>query len=179
MRLTEEKEEFDNFLRVKPDVMQTMLLFKIYKKMDKLTGIYNKLDKLTAFNSFMGPMSRRFKEEQQYQFATIPAPHGHGRVWYMVNPQPDLLVGIITQVANSWFPNTHLDWLIDHDPKRVEYIIGAVNAPKHFDRGVPFFDEVEWIAWNDDAVDHVFQVLCDGFFIDKKLYNKIAGGNNV
>jgi len=166
--MAEEKEEFDNFLRVKPDVMQTMLLFKIYKKMDKLV----------AFNSFMGPMSHRFKEEYQYQFKTIPA-HGHGRVWYMVNPQPDLLVGIITQVANSWFANTHLEWFIDYDPKRVDYIIGDVNAPKHFDRGVPFFDEVEWKAWNDDTVNHVFEVLCDGFFIDKKLYNKIIGGTNV
>lgn len=166
--MTEEKEEFDDFLRVKPDVMQTMLLFKIYKK----------LDKLTAFDSFMGPMSRRFKEEQQYQFATIQA-NAHGRVWYMRNPQPELLVGIITQVANSWFPNTHLEWLIDYEPKRVEYIIGVVNAPKHFDRGIPFFDEVQWIAWNDDTVNHVFQVLCDGFFIEKKLYNKVTGGNNV
>lgn len=157
---------------IDPTVMQTILL-------DELCGRTEELyDKLGAYVSFMGPMSRRFKEEQQYRFLTISA-GGHGRVWYMVNPQPDLLVGIITQVANSWFPNTHLEWLIDHDPKRVEYIIGAVNAPKHFDRGVPFFEEVEWIAWNDDTVNHVFQVLCDGFFIDKKLYNKIAGGNNV
>jgi hypothetical protein len=162
--LAEEKEEVDQLLRVKPDVLQAMLLYKIYKK----------LDKLTAWATFMGPMTRMFKREQQFQFATVPAGQ-HRRVWYMVNPEPDVLVGVIVQVANSWFPNTFLEWFIDYDSKRVDYIIGSVDQPKHFERGIPFHDEVEWIAHNRDTVAHTFQVLCDGFFISKELFNKIVG----
>lgn len=168
--MAEEKEEVDQLIRVKPDVLQAMLLYKIYKKLDKL----DKLDTLAAWATFMGPMTRMFKREQQYQFATVPAGQ-HRRVWYMVNPQPDLLVGIIVQVANSWHPNTFLEWFVDYKPKRVDYVIGSVDHPKHFDRGIPFYNEVEWTAQNDDTVSHTFEVLCDGFFIPKELFNKIVG----
>ena len=180
LNLAEEKEEYDQLIRVKPDVLQAMILFKMYKTLQRIEKGQGKLD---AFTTFMGPMTRMFKRDQQYQYATIPFGQ-HRRVWYMRNPQPDLLVGIITQVANDWFPNTFLEWSVDYEPKRVMYIIGQIDHPKEFERGIPFHDEVEWIAYNNDGtatatydptVGHTFGVLCDGFFIKKELYNQIVG----
>ena len=158
-----EKEELEQLSKIDPKVLQTMLLYKMYKK----------LDKLSAFATFMGPMARMFKRDLQFQRATV-SPGQYRTVWYMVNPQPDLLVGIITQVANDWFPNTVLEWFIDYHPKRVQYIIGQIDHPKEYERGIPFHDEVKWVAYNNDTVVHTFGVLCDGFFISKKLFNKIV-----
>jgi len=140
----------------------------------RLEEVTDKLDKLVAFNRFYGPMTRIFKKDLQYQYATISA-GGSGRIWYMVNPQPDALIGIIVQVGNSWFENTHLDWLIDGEPKKVEYVIGQIDNPKEYLRGIPFERDVEWVAYNSDDVAHTFEVLCDGFFVPKSLYQKIVG----
>ena len=139
----------------------------------RLEEVTERLDRLVSFNTFYGPMTRMFKREQQYQHATIPAGQ-NGRVWFMVNPQPDLLVGIITQVGHEWYDDTFLEWIIDYDNKRVDYQIAPPNAPKHFERGIPFFDQVEWIAYNNSELDHVFDVLCDGFFIPSEVYGKIV-----
>ena len=114
-----------------------------------------------------------FRRDQQYQFATIPA-SSSGRIYYLQNPQPDLLVGIIKEVANVWYPHTHLEWFTDYSPKRIEYVIGNIEHPKEFDEGIPFKYEVEWIAHNDDTAGHVFEVLCDGYFIDKETYGKVT-----
>lgn len=131
----------------------------------------------------MGPMTRMFKRELQYQYATVAAGES-GTVFKLENPQPDLLVGIITQVANDWFPDTFLEWYIDYEHKKVEYVIGQIDAPKEFERGIPFFQEIKWVAHNenftptdeyDPDVGHTFGVLCDGFFIDKRIYKKIIG----
>jgi len=166
------EEEFNQLLKVKPDVLQTLLLFKMYKK----------LDKLSAFVTFMGPMTHRFKRELQFQCKTVPAGKS-ATVFKLENPQPELLVGIITQVANDWYPRTFLEWFIDHEPKRVEYVIAEIENPKEYERGIPFHQEIRWVAHNNDwtatetydpAVGWTFGVLCDGFFIDKKLYKKIV-----
>jgi len=165
-----EEEEFDELLRVKPDVLQTLLLFKMYKTLKRIES------KQSSFATYMGPMTRMFKRELQYQYVIIPAGQ-HRRVWYMKNPQPELLVGVITQVANDWFPNTFLEWFVDYYPKRVQYVIGQIDHPKEYERGIPFNDEVEWVAWNNDSTAHTFGVLCDGFFISKNVFNKIVREN--
>jgi hypothetical protein len=96
-------------------------------------------------------------------------------VFKLENPQPELLVGIITQVANDWYPNTSLEWFIDYHPRTVEYVIGEINNPKEYTRGIPFHSKIEWVAYNNDISDHVFGVLCDGFFIEKSYYARIVG----
>jgi len=139
----------------------------------RLEEVTERLDKLVSFNKFYGPMTRMFKREQQYQSATIAA-GANGRVWYMVNPQPDILVGIITQVGHDWYEDTYLEWIIDYDPKRLDYQISPYNAPKHFERGIPFFKEVEWTAYNNSDAPATFGVLTDGFFIPRKVYDQIV-----
>ncbi len=138
-----------------------------------LQRIEKKQDRADAFTKFMGPMRRVFKRERQYQYATI-APGQRGRVWFMVNPQRDLLVGIITQVAHDWYADTFLEWIIDYEPRRVDYQIAPTNNPKHFERGIPFFERIEWIAHNNSDAPATFGVLTDGFFIPRKDYDRIV-----
>lgn len=150
--------------------MQIILLDELCGRLEDLG---EKLDGLKSYNTYAGPMTRLFRRDDQYQFATIPAGTS-GQVYYLRNPQPDLLVGVINQVANDWYPNTFLEWFTDYNPKRVEYIIGQVDEPKHYDRGIPFKHEVRWVAYNNSDEDHVFGVLCDGYFITVDNYNKIT-----
>jgi len=139
----------------------------------RLEEVTERLDKLVAFNKFYGPMTRMFKRERQYQSATI-APGQSGRVWFMVNPQPEILVGIITQVGHDWYADTYLEWIIDYDQKRIDYQIAPYNNPKHFERGIPFFDQVEWIAYNNRDENATFGVLTDGFFVPREVYDRIV-----
>lgn len=170
-RLSKRVLEFESMRKtVDPQVLMTVLLDEVCGRLEEVS---RKLDKIGAFATFMGPMTQMFKRSLQYQFATIAA-GGSGRVYYLENPQPDLLVGIITEVANDWYPHTHLEWFTDYLPKRVDYVIADVEHPKEYERGIPFHREVEWIAHNEDVADHVFGVLCDGFFLSRKFYEKIV-----
>lgn len=156
---------------VDPQILQVIMLDELNERMAELNEnvkVLRDLDKNWA------PMKRPFPRYAQYQYRTVTAGTS-ARVYHLRNPQPDLLVGIIDQVGNSWFNNTYLDWITDYEPKRVEYVIADVHIPKDYQRGVPFRYEVEWIAYNDDVSDHVFEVLCDGYFIERKVYERIVG----
>lgn len=168
--------ELENLSKVSPGIPQIILLDEICGRLEELSEVLTeKLGALEAYIKYMGPMTRVFKRDQQYQYRTVLA-GGSATVYRLENPQEDLLVGIITQVANDWYPHTFLEWFIDYEPKRIEYVVGSVDAPKEFLRGIPFHHEVKWVAHNEDVSDHVFGVLCDGFFVDKELYRKIVGG---
>lgn len=156
---------------VDPQVIQVILM---EEQLERLEEQSKQLDRMISYNEFRGPMERIFPRERIYQYQTIQ-PNTNGQVFILRNPQPDLLVGIITQVANNWYPQTHLEWITDYESKRVEHIIGQIDAPKHYERGLPFRHEVEWIAYNEDTVSHVFEVLCDGFFIRKEVFDKVVG----
>ena len=151
---------------VDPAVMQIVLLDEMCGRLEELGS---KLDDMKSYNTHKGPMPRMFKRELQYQYATIQ-PGATGQIYYLTNPQPDILIGIITQVANDWFPDTFLEWFTDYYPKKVEYIIGRVFDPKHYERGIPFEHEVKWTATNNDTEEHTFGILCDGYFMDKEHY---------
>ena len=155
---------------IDPSIAQIILLDEMCGRLEE---VGEKLDKMTAFNQLKGPMLRMFRRDLQYQFATIPA-GSSGRIYYLQNPQPDLLMGIVKQVANDWYAHTFLEWFTDYSPKRVEYIIGQVDHPKEFEEGIPFKYEIEWIAYNQDTSPHTFGVLCDGYFIDLKTFKKIT-----
>lgn len=156
---------------IDPIVLQTILLDEMCGRLEELG---EKMDKLGAWVTFMGPMTRMFKPELQYQYKTVEA-GGSATVYKLDNPERGILVGIITQVANDWYPDTFLEWYIDYKPKRVDYVIGQMDAPKEYERGIPFHHEVKWVAHNKSDEDHVFGVLCDGFFVDKRIYKRIVG----
>jgi hypothetical protein len=153
---------------VDPSALQTILLDEICGRLEDLT------EKLNAYMAFMGPMAQPFEPELKYQYKTVKAGR-HDTVFKLENPSPGRLVGIITEVANDWYPNTVLEWYIDGYPRRVEYIIGNIDNPKEYARGIPFHKRIEWVAWNNDTIDHTFGILCDGFYINKKLYSVITG----
>lgn len=162
-------EEFQKLRKtVDPLVLQTILLDELCGRLEDLT------EKLNAYIAFIGPTTRTFKPELKYQYKTVKAGQ-HDTVFKLENPQPELLVGIINQVANDWYPNTSLEWFIDYYPRKIEYVIGEINSPKEYARGIPFHSKIEWVAYNNDISDHVFGVLCDGFFIEKSYYAWIVG----
>ena len=163
-----QEKKFDR--TIDPSILQVIMQDEMCGRLEEVT---EKLDQIVAFNAFKGPMTRLFNRGLQYQFATILA-GGNGQVYLIENPQPDLLMGIVTEVGNNWFPNTYLEWRTDYIPKTVNYVVGLVQNPKEFDRGIAFEKRVEWVAYNNDIVSHVFEVLCDGFWIPKTLFNKIV-----
>ena len=166
-------DRLDDFKKkgIDPSVMQIILLDEMCGRLEDLGS---KLDDMKSYNTNRGPMPKMFKRELQYQYATIPA-GSSGQIYYLKNPQPDILMGIITQVANDWYPDTFLEWYTDYYPKKVEYVIGRTYDPKHYERGIPFEHEVKWTATNNDDEDHTFGVLCDGYFLSKEHYFNIIG----
>ena len=140
----------------------------------RLAEVSKQLTRLIAFNSFYGPMQRRFKRKQVYQYVTVTA-NSSGQVYIIKNPQPETLIGVITEVGNNWFEDTYLEWMIDYSPRKIEYVIGDVDNPHVYNRGIPFVNEVSWTAYNNSGVSHVFEVLCDGFFIENTKYDAVVG----
>jgi len=100
-----------------------------------------------------------FDSNRKYQYATVPA--GASAVVY-VYPIPWGFTGFIDQVANSWYPNTYLLWFAPTLVEKVQRVIGQIDAPKHYDPPIVAESEIRWVAYNNDIVDHVFQILCDG-----------------
>jgi len=164
--LTEEAE-IDQKLIVKPDVLSAMLQFKTLKTMQKLQK------KQDAYYTFMGPMTRKFDGKYVYQHKTIDAGQKE-RVWWMRNPEPDRLVGIITAIANSYEEDTYMEWFVDHKLTTVQMTFGIIGLPTRLQRGIPFFDELEWIGYNNSGDAQIFEVYMDGFFIPIKLYHKLV-----
>lgn len=154
--------------RVKPLPLEIIYLDEIASKLEDLN------QKFEDQNKLIGPTAWLFPRDQQYQYKTVAA-NSSDVVYELYVPRHNM-VGVITEVANSWYENTYLEWEIDRLPKRVEYVIGSVDAPKEFtNKGIPFYERVRWTAYNNDAVEHTFEVLCDGYFIEKKLFKRLVG----
>jgi hypothetical protein len=103
-----------------------------------------------------------------YQYATIAAGES-GRVYYY--KIPDSCVGFIQQVANAWFANTKLDWIVDGEhvePNLIERQIATIIEPKEYNPPILVRNYIEWIAYNNSTASHVFEVLTDGFLVHKK-----------
>lgn len=74
-------------------------------------------------------------------------------------------VGFIEFVANSWYEDTSLLFLVDGENvefPRIERQIAPINEPLKYDPPILFKDKIEWHAENNSGTDHVFEVYCDG-----------------
>jgi hypothetical protein len=71
-------------------------------------------------------------------------------------------VGFINKVANSWYPNTYLEFIVDWEVVKVEREIAPINKPEEFDPPILVRNFVRWVAYNNDTSDHYFEVFCDG-----------------
>ena len=98
---------------------------------------------------------------EPYQYATIAA-NRSGRVYYMKVPQS--CVAFIEQVANNWFADTYLDWIVDGQKVelQVQRAIAGLTIPKEYRPPILAKDYIEWVAYNNSGTDRVFEVLCDG-----------------
>ena len=77
-------------------------------------------------------------------------------------------IAFIDQVANSWYPNTYLTWVVDSEEETVEREIGSISEPKRYDPPIVVRNYIRWIAYNVDNQDHYFEVICDGYLIKVK-----------
>ncbi len=90
------------------------------------------------------------------------------------------LVGFIRYVACNWFANTYYEWRIDGMLKeKVERTIGDPTEPfaqpLRLIKPIVFEHEIEWIAYNGDALAHDFGALCDGELYTPEKAKHIEG----
>jgi histidinol dehydrogenase len=156
-------------------ILDVVFLDQIAKKLDALNTRMELLnEKLDMLLKVTAPPLYRFPSNQRYQYKTVEP--GKTETVFKLDIPADK-VGIITEVGNSWYPNTYLMWMVDGAGRveKVERQIADVSSPKTYERGIVAFVSIEWEATNNDTQAHVFEVLCDGYFIDKEVYRKIVG----
>lgn len=147
----------------------------------------NELNELTAIQS-AEEFTYPFPPDLLYQYKEVAAGETD-TIWTMDLRESNVLmapyyVGVITLVANSWYDDTYLTWKIDADgeatePVRtvnrtVEEALGAIDTPLELKPRYIITHRCEWTATNNDTTAHVFWVYQRGYFILKKLYNKVA-----
>jgi len=106
-----------------------------------------------------------------FQQATVN-PGSEGEVYRQEVPSG--FVGVITRMGNDWYPNTFLTRIVDNrvvEP-RIERQIAPVTDP--IPTKVFLFDRVIWRAQNNDGIPHTFGVLTDGFFIPRKVAERVT-----
>lgn len=99
-----------------------------------------------------------------YQYKDIGAGKS-GRVFELKIPG-DVTGGIITHIANNWFPNTYWEFEVDFEKvyeSKVERKIAPVTEPKQV--RILVREKIEARAYNDSTSDHTFEMLCDGYYI--------------
>jgi hypothetical protein len=95
------------------------------------------------------------------QYTTVPA----GSIGYEVFKEeiPPNYFGIVREVANTYYLNDKLYWVIDTQPvygQPIERIIGEINSPKKEFRLV--YHHVKWSVDNPDVISHDYEILTDG-----------------
>lgn len=133
-------------LRIEP-VINTILL-------DDILSSLNELNRKTS-----GGFPAGSKFDEPYQYKTVKAGE-RGTVYSRLIPGD--YVGLISQLALSWYDQTHLDWIVDG--VLLERFLRSIpfTTPKEFDPPIKAKDHIRFIAVNKDTTDHSFGVLCDG-----------------
>ena len=148
------------------EVLNAIYLRKLSTKLDT---VITRLEELTRI---IAPPLYRFTGTEKYKFLQLAA--GASGIVYEMDVPKDK-VAIITEVANTWFANTYYMWSVDSTIERVQRAIAALNNPKVFETPMVAFNKIEWEAFNGDTLAHVFEVIHDGYYIDRNLYRKIVG----
>ena len=106
---------------------------------------------------------KSFNFFKPYQFATVAAGES-GTVFSMNVPKGNK--AFIKNTGNSWFIKTYLNWRVDGElVEKVERRIASVNSPRGETPPIIAIGTIEWVAVNNDAYPHVFEVLQDGIFV--------------
>jgi len=115
-----------------------------------------------------------------HQVATVPA--GDTRIVFRFN-LPKGCVGFILRIANVYYPGDIVRWKIDGkevDIGHIRRVIGSINLPTEIVPWfrMPFHVSDVWEVENKDTEDHDYEVLNEGFYIEKvdlPLLLKLAG----
>jgi hypothetical protein len=138
----------------------------------RLLDIQKSLEDLKIINK----MALGFKPQlftKPYQYKELAA--GESGVVYEYDIEKEYggqYVGMITQLANSWYEDTYLLWHIDERSieraTKIEREIAPINNPLR----VNYYVERKIIfeAYNNSNTAYVFEVLCNGFLIEKSIY---------
>lgn len=86
------------------------------------------------------------------------------RLFYLKIPSG--YVGFIYKIANSWYPNTYLDFIVDGE--RVERLTMERNITNPLEYKPPIVAKhyVEVIVTNNDSDKHYFEFWIDGIAIE-------------
>jgi hypothetical protein len=115
-----------------------------------------------------------------HQTATVPA--GETKKVFEFNLPKDS-IGFILRIANVYYPGDIVRWKIDGkevDTGHIRRVIGSINSPTEVVPWfrIPFYVSDVWEVTNRDTEDHEYEVLNEGFYIEKKdlgLVLKLAG----
>ncbi|GAI41136.1 unnamed protein product [marine sediment metagenome] len=153
--------------RVDPHVFQAIMLSRIEKR---LKGISERLEAVETRGISFSPY-------KIYQYKTIQA--GKSGVVYEYDVKP--YVAFIHYVGCQWFANTYYVWEIDNvrRERRIERTIGNATAPMseplRLEKPIVAREKIRWTAYNNDAVDHVFEVLNDGVLYPQRIAKYLGG----
>ena len=115
-----------------------------------------------------------------HQVATVPA--GETKEVFRFNLPKDC-VGFILRIANDYYPGDIVKWKIDGkevDTAHIRRVIGFINSPMEVVPWfrMPFYVCTIWEVENTDTEAHDYEILIDGFYVQKKdlaLLFKLAG----
>lgn len=148
-------------------LLQTQILYDIAGMQEEI------LSRLEA----TGAVGIKFSPTRIHQWRNIPA-GGSGVVYeYKVEP----LVAFIHYVGCNWFPNTYYRWEIDGGDLKetVQRIIGnsaaPISEPTRLEKPVVARRGIRWVAYNNDIVPHVFEVLNDGVLYPPRIAKYLGG----
>jgi len=115
-----------------------------------------------------------------HQVKTVPA-GATETVFKFVLPKD--CVGFILRIANVYYPGDTVKWKIDGkevDTGHIRRVIGTINSPAEVVPWfrMPFYVSTIWEVTNNDTEDHNYEVLNEGFYVEKKdlgLLFRLAG----
>lgn len=123
------------------------------------------ITQLVSYIQLPPPSARMFPSPYQHKEVTA----GESAVLFDLDIPGEYLGGVITHLGNSWFANTYLTLDVDHRPvlePKIQRQIAPVTEPTELHRFIAR-KNIKWSVHNEDTSDHVFEVLCNGFFIPR------------
>jgi hypothetical protein len=104
-------------------------------------------------------------------FSTLINPHQYklikagtsDKVYEFIIPKGH--IAFIDQIANLWYPNTYLTFIVDSEEEVVQREIAPINEPKEFRPPIVAKNFIRWIGVNNSSEDYVFEVICDGYLL--------------
>lgn len=152
--------------KVTPEAKIIIQLDEVCGRLEDLENQIKKVHDINTLILAIEFLPRTFVKP--HQIKAVPA-NKRDTVFFMEIPRDK--VAIITRVANAWFGNTFLEWTVDKkqvEHEIIERCIAQIDSPLGV--RIPAFDEIKWVAINQDTSSHVFEVLCNGIIIDEEVY---------